>query len=102
MKLKAYYKWNGGIAYLKPVFFSYHVGLQMKDDQFGSIFCSRIDEFNYPFLSKILLFIVKIVYYLKMRVWWYIYHRLPYLYMLHFRRTFGMDKDRVGINRLPF
>lgn len=102
-KIKAYYKWNGRIAYLHPVFFSYHVGLQMKDDQFGSIFCRRIDEFNYPFTSRVQLVFIKAAYYLKMRVWWYAWIWFPNQYKKHFWRTFNINQEpKSSKNWLPF
>ncbi len=49
MKLKAKYKWNREKVQVKPVFFSWHVGLQYKTltgYSASSIFCNKAKEYD--------------------------------------------------------
>jgi len=65
MKLKAKFKWNNESVLIKPVFFSWYVGLQYKvltGPQSASIFCSAEKEFYFPLQTKIAIFFVKIWY----------------------------------------
>ena len=51
MKLKAKYKWNGEEVMVKPVYFSWHVGLQYKTltgYSAASIFCNKESEYVFP------------------------------------------------------
>lgn len=58
MKLKAKYKWNGEEVKVKPVYFSWHVGLQYKTltgYSAASIFCNKESEYVFPLQTKIIL-----------------------------------------------
>ena len=77
MKLKAKLKWSGEQVFIKPVFFSWHVGLQYKclnGWKACSIFCDGRNEFIFPLQTEILMLFVKVWYWLR----YYVYMQLRY------------------------
>lgn len=80
MKLKAKYKWNNEEVQVKPVFFSWHVGLQYKTltgYSAASIFCNKESEYVFPLQTKIVLFFVKIWYWMRFWLWMQIRYWQP-------------------------
>ena len=80
MKLKAKYKWNGEVVKVKPVYFSWHVGLQYKTltgYSAASIFCNKESEYVFPLQTKIVLFFVKIWYWMRYWLWMQIRYWQP-------------------------
>jgi hypothetical protein len=80
MKLKAKLKWNKERVYVKPVFFSWHVGLQYKcvtGYKAGSIFCDNRDKFIFPLQTELIMMPIKIWYWLRYYLYMYLRHWLP-------------------------
>jgi hypothetical protein len=80
MKLKAKYKWNGEDVLVKPIFFSWLVGIQYKTltgRSASSIFCNREKEFLFPIQSKYVIFFLKIYFWIRYYFWMQIRYWLP-------------------------
>ncbi len=80
MKLKATYKWNGEAVLIKPVFFCWHVGLQYKTltgFSASSIFCNKEAAYIFPMQTKMILFFVKIGYWVRFWLWMQIRYWQP-------------------------
>ena len=80
MKLKAKYKWNGEVVKVKPVFFLWHVGIEHKTltgYSAASIFCNKESEYVFPLQTKIILFFVKIWYWMRYWLWMQIRYWQP-------------------------
>ena len=97
MKLKAKYKWNGEEVLVKPVFFSWWVGLQYKTltgYSAASIFCNSAKEYDFPLQTKFVLFFVKIWYWMKMWLWMQVRYWQPNRIKRMFRKR--------SVGELPF
>ena len=98
MKLKAKYKRNGEEVMVKPVYFSWHVGLQYKTltgYSAASIFCNKESEYVFPLQTKFVLFFVKIWYWMRFWLWMQIRYWQPY----RIKRV--LSKKETG-DELPF
>lgn len=96
MKLKA--KYNGEKVMVKPVYFSWNVGLQYKTltgYSAGSIFCNKGSEYVFPLQTKIVLFFVKIWYWIRYWLWMQIRYWQPN----RIKRV--LSKKEIG-DELPF
>lgn len=97
MKLKAKLKSNNDQVLIKPVFFSWNVGLQYKcltGYQSASIFCNSRKDFYFPLQTEIVMLFV--------RAWYWCYE---YAYW-HTRRKIiryaKMLKTKPADDGLPF
>ena len=98
MKLKAKYKLNGEDVKVKPVYFSWQVGLQYKTltgYYAASIFCNKESEYVFPLQTKSVLFFVKIWYLMRYWLWMQIRYWQPY----RIKRL--LSKKETG-DELPF
>ena len=98
MKLKAKYKWNGEEVMVKPVYFSWNVGLQYKTltgYSASSIFCNKESEYIFPLQTKIVLFFVKIWYWMRYWLWMQIRYWQPY-------RIKRIISKKETVDDLPF
>ena len=80
MKLKAKIKWSREDVLVKPVFFSWNVGLQYKTivgHGADSMFCNKESEYVFPLQTKIVLFFVKIWYWMRFWLWMQIRYWQP-------------------------
>lgn len=83
MALKAKLKWSNEDVLIRPVFFSWHVGLQYKCTtgyRKNSIFCDTRKEFIFPIETEIAMLFVKLWYWIKeyayMQIRYWIPHRI--------------------------
>ena len=83
MALKAKLKWSNEDVLIRPVFFSWHVGLQYKCTtgyRKNSIFCDTRKEFIFPNETEIAMLFVKLWYWIKeyayMQIRYWIPHRI--------------------------
>lgn len=93
MKLKAIKKWDNEKVLIKPILFTWNVGIQFKiltGIESSSIFCMERKEFVFPIQTKILIGFVYL---------WYLMYELCYWQtkrkILYWFRT-------KGKNKLPF
>ena len=97
MKLKAKLKWSGEQVFIKPVFFSWNVGLQYKcltGWKSSSIFCDGRSEFIFPLQTEILMLFVKLWYWLR----YYVYMQIRYWIPNRIKRAF----KKQSADDLPF
>lgn len=82
MKLKAKIKWSGEQVLIKPVFFSWNVGIQYKcitGWKACSIFCDGRDYFIFPIQTKAVMVFVNVWYWMRYYAYIKIRYRIPYL-----------------------
>ena len=97
MKLKAKIKWSGEEVLIKPVFFTWYVGLQYKvvtGWKVGSPFCDKRDYFIFPLQTEIIMLFVKLWYWLR----YYAYMQIRYWIPNKMKRAL----KKPSVNDLPF
>lgn len=98
LKLKAWLKFRNEPVVIKPVLFSWNVGIQYKcltGWRKGSIFCDKRDEFIFPIQTEIIMVFVKAWYWIR----YYAYMQIRY--WIPFRIKWYFKKPRTGED-LPF
>lgn len=98
MKLKAKYKFNGEIVLVKPIFFSYFVGIQYKTLtgwSASSLFCNKESKFVFPIQTKIIIFFLKLFFWLRYYLWMQIIYWQP-------NRLKRLILKNKTIDELPF
>lgn len=98
MKLKAKLKWNGKDVLVEPILFDWHVGIQFKTitgPGAGSIFCNTKNEYIFPLQTKVILFFVKIWYWLRYWLWMQIRYWQP-------NRIKRIISKKETVDGLPF
>ena len=89
MRLKAKLKWNNERVYIKPVFFSWNVGLQYKcltGYKSSSIFCDSRDTFIFPLQTEFIMLFVKAWYWMKEYAYWQTRRKMIRRYRLLFSK----------------
>lgn len=80
MKLTAKIRHSGKKVVVKPILFGYYVGVQYKEltgPGSGSIFCSKKQEFIFPWYGEILIFFIHIYHWLTKYAYMYLRYWLP-------------------------
>ena len=73
LRLKAILKWNKTTVFVEPILFSWHVGIHYKvltGNESGSLFCKRRSAFIFPLQTKIVMFFVKVFYWIYEGGYW--------------------------------
>ena len=102
IKIKATNKLMKKPVVLQPVFFMYHKAFEVKVVKgwlSGSIFCSKISDFEYNWYAKCQIWFIWKLYWLRNVFWRKVRYQLPYRFRKYLKSKFVKSN---AIDDLPF